>query len=65
LIKRWDTGEIILTDIEQERYEDLASAIKNSGKCFSRADLRWADLQEANLQGANLRWADLQGARKG
>ena len=27
-----------------------------------RADLRWADLQEANLQEANLRWADLQEA---
>ena len=57
-IKRWDNGEIIHSG-EYESLADCFNAAASDKKSFYCADLRYADLSEANLRYADLSYADL------
>ena len=62
IVSRWDSNKVIISG----KYESIKVCLeKNRGADLGGADLRDADLRDADLGGAYLRDADLRGADLG
>ena len=61
-IKSWISGSVLFTLDKGETVKMAVEAGVKAGADLSRADLRGADLSDANLRSANLSRTDLRGA---